>query len=247
MEKTKEKDVDSLTFMQTVIMSFVGGMEHGEQTLPTNDLFVYLPAQILPDLVVAMERQGFTPAQVFGTSYLVPFPSTAEAAHRSSLVERPGNCQTPLCSSADSASDATGSAERSPRFALPVPVGLAEPLEADGIPLDEIGMPAKTTGSMKLHLYNDGKAAISISTMEGLLRRVKRMELRAHYVKYLHRRRPTSERSVREGEYAHRACFLHEYAHRACFLHAHRACFLHFRPLAIGKVTRELGIVPIEV
>ena len=36
----------------------------------------------------------------------------------------------------------------------------------DGIPLDEIGMPAKTTGSMKLHLYNDGKAAISISTME---------------------------------------------------------------------------------
>ena len=29
----------------------------------------------------------------------------------------------------------------------------------DGIPLDEIGAPAKTTGSMKLHLYNDGKAA----------------------------------------------------------------------------------------
>ena len=139
----------------------------------------------------------------------------------------------------------------------------------DGIPLDEIGMPAKTTGSMKLHLYNDGKAAISISTMEGLLRRVKHMELRAHYVKYLHRRRcltlehwegvsnpsdgltksckliemwlnlcnavglvpgldedkaallrglsrdadddelPIGERSVREGEYAHRACFLH--------------------------------------
>ena len=31
------------------------------------------------------------------------------------------------------------------------------------------------------------RAAISISTMEGLLRRV--MELRAHYVKYLHRQR----------------------------------------------------------
>ena len=45
-------------------MSFVRGMEHGEQTLPTNDLFVYLPLQILPDLVVAMERQGFTPAEV---------------------------------------------------------------------------------------------------------------------------------------------------------------------------------------
>ena len=65
-QKTKEKDVDALTFMQTVIMSFVRGMEHGEQTLPTNDLFVYLPVQILPDLVVAMERQGFTPAEVKG-------------------------------------------------------------------------------------------------------------------------------------------------------------------------------------
>ena len=52
--------------MRTVIMSFVRGMEHGEQTLPTNDLFVYLPVQILPDLVVAMERQGFTPAEVKG-------------------------------------------------------------------------------------------------------------------------------------------------------------------------------------
>ena len=65
-QKTKEKDVDALTFMQTVIMSYVRGMEHGEQTLPTNDLFVYLPVQILPDLVVAMERQGFTPAEVKG-------------------------------------------------------------------------------------------------------------------------------------------------------------------------------------
>ena len=65
-QKTKEKDVDALTFMQTVIMSFVRGMEFGEQTLPTNDLFVCLPVQILPDLVVAMERQGFRPAQVMG-------------------------------------------------------------------------------------------------------------------------------------------------------------------------------------
>ena len=65
-QTTKEKDVDALTFMRTVIMSFVRGMEHGEQTLPTNDLFVYLPVQILPDLVVAMERQGFTPAEVKG-------------------------------------------------------------------------------------------------------------------------------------------------------------------------------------
>ena len=38
-QTTKEKDVDALTFMRTVIMSFVRGMEYGEQTLPTNDLF----------------------------------------------------------------------------------------------------------------------------------------------------------------------------------------------------------------
>ena len=53
-QTTKEKDVDALTFMRTVIMSFVRGMEYGEQMLPTNDLFVYLPVQILPDLVTAM-------------------------------------------------------------------------------------------------------------------------------------------------------------------------------------------------
>ena len=65
-QTTKEKDVDALTFMRTVIMSFVRGMEHGEQMLPTNDLFVYLPVQILPDLVSAMEQQGFKPAEVKG-------------------------------------------------------------------------------------------------------------------------------------------------------------------------------------
>ena len=65
-QTTNEKDVDALTFMRTVLMSFVRGMEYGEQTLPTNDLFVYLPVQILSDLVVAMEQQGFTPAEVKG-------------------------------------------------------------------------------------------------------------------------------------------------------------------------------------
>ena len=180
-QKTKEKDVDALTFMQTVIMSFVRGMEHGEQTLPTNDLFVYLPVQILPDLVVAMERQGSTPAQVKGgcgyrpkeegaedNPLLVVGVHTEEIAHDryprmpdTSWAERAYSCgaldpslgqaisfpslpqlrlriEVPLWrdpatarhSSADlpaeedSASDAAGSAERSPRFALPVPVGL---------------------------------------------------------------------------------------------------------------------------
>ena len=185
-QTTKEKDVDALTFMRTVIMSFVRGMEHGEQTLPTNDLFVYLPVQILPDLVVAMERQGFTPAEVKGgygyrpkeedaednpllvvgvhTKDIVydryprmPDTSWAERAYSSggldpslgqafsfpSLLQLRLRIEVPLWrdlttakhptadlpAEEDSASDATGSAERSPRLALPVPVGLAEPPE----------------------------------------------------------------------------------------------------------------------
>ena len=185
-QTTKEKDVDALTFMHTVIMSFVRGMEHGEQTLPTNDLFVYLPVQILPDLVVAMERQGFTPAEVKGgygyrpkeegaedNPLLVvgvhtkdiaydryprmPDTSWAERAYSSgaldpslgqafsfpSLLQLRLRIEVPLWrdlttakhptadlpAEEDSASDATGSAERSPRLALPVPVGLAEPPE----------------------------------------------------------------------------------------------------------------------
>ena len=185
-QTTKEKDVDALTFMRTVIMSFVRGMEHGEQTLPTNDLFVYLPVQILPDLVVAMERQGFTPAEVKGgygyrpkeegaedNPLLVvgvhtkdiaydryprmPDTSWAERAYSSgaldpslgqafsfpSLLQLRLRIEVPLWrdlttarhptadlpAEEDSASKTTESVERSPRLALPVPVGLAEPPE----------------------------------------------------------------------------------------------------------------------
>ena len=182
-QTTKEKDVDALTFMRTVIMSFVRGMEYGEQTLPTNDLFVYLPVQILPDLVTAMEQQGFKPAEVKGGSGFRPkeegaednplivvgvhtkdsvydryprMPNTswAERAYSSGAldpslgqafafpsllqlrmrVEVPGwrdlaTARNPTAdppAEEDSASDDTGSAERSPRLALPVPVGMAE-------------------------------------------------------------------------------------------------------------------------
>ena len=185
-QMTKEKDVDALTFMRTVLMSFVRGMEHGEQTLPTNDLFIYLPVQILPDLVVAMERQGYTPAEVKGgygyrpkeedaedNPLLVvgvhakdivydryprmPDTSWAERAYFSgaldpslgqafsfpSLLQLRLRIEVPLwrdlttakhpnadlSAEEDSDSDATGSAERSPKLALPVPVGLAEPPE----------------------------------------------------------------------------------------------------------------------
>lgn len=57
-----------------------------------------------------------------------------------------------------------------------------------GIPLDELGMPLKTTGSVHLQLFNDAQAAISISNMEGLLRRVRRVELRARYIQSLCKR-----------------------------------------------------------
>ena len=53
-------------------------MEYGEQTLPTNDLFVYLPVQILPDLVTAMKQQGFKPAEVKGGSGYRPKEEGAE-------------------------------------------------------------------------------------------------------------------------------------------------------------------------
>ena len=192
-QTTKEKDVDALIFMRTVIMSFVRGMEYGEQTLPTNDLFVYLPVQILPDLVTAMEQQGFKPAEVKGGSGYRPkeegaednplivvgvhtkdsvydryprMPNTswAERAYSSGAldpslgqafafpsllqlrmrIEVPGwrdlaTARNPTAdqpAEEDSASDDTGSAERSPRLALPVPVGMAE-TQADEATEDE--------------------------------------------------------------------------------------------------------------
>ena len=39
-------------------------MVHGEQTLPINDLFVYLPVQLLPALVEAIGKQGYEEAEV---------------------------------------------------------------------------------------------------------------------------------------------------------------------------------------
>ena len=58
-----ENEVDALTFMQTVIMSFVRGMTHGEQVLPINDLFVYLPVQVLPALVQSILDHQYQPIE----------------------------------------------------------------------------------------------------------------------------------------------------------------------------------------
>ena len=49
------------------------------------------------------------------------------------------------------------------------------------IPLTILGTPQCTTGTYQLVLRNDATAAISISSMEGLLRRVRHIELRAKY------------------------------------------------------------------
>ena len=63
-QDANEDAVDALTFVQTVIMSFVRGMTHGEQTLPINDLFVYLPVQLLPALVQSILDHQFQPAEL---------------------------------------------------------------------------------------------------------------------------------------------------------------------------------------
>ena len=61
-----------------------------------------------------------------------------------------------------------------------------------GIPLDPLGMPLQTTGEMGLTMFNDAKAAISMGKMDGLLRRVRHLELRVKYCQHLYRRRQLS-------------------------------------------------------
>ena len=53
-------DVGALSLMQTVIMSFVRGMTHGQQELPIDDLFVHFPVQVLPSLVQSITDNGFS-------------------------------------------------------------------------------------------------------------------------------------------------------------------------------------------
>ena len=180
-DKSSEKDVDALTFMQTVVMSFVRGMEYGEQTLPINDLFVYFPVQLVPALVTAMEQQRFASVEVKGgcgyrprkqgeednpllvvgvynkeitydryprmpdTSWAARAytcgaidPSLGQAMSFPSLLQLKLRIEVPLwrnvaegkhlspdsqVEESDTDSPASGSRERSPRYAQPVPVG----------------------------------------------------------------------------------------------------------------------------
>ena len=61
-----------------------------------------------------------------------------------------------------------------------------------GIALDPLGMPQQTTGEMGLKMFNDAKAAISMGKMDGLLRRVRYLELRVKYCQHLHKTRKLS-------------------------------------------------------
>eukprot|EP00435_Cladocopium_sp_Y103_P051778 s436_g16.t1 len=54
-----------------------------------------------------------------------------------------------------------------------------------GMELDVLGTPLRLTGSYSLILRNDAKAAISTAQMQGLLRRVRHIELRAKYLQWL--------------------------------------------------------------
>ena len=63
-ENTKENPVDALTFMQTVVMSFARGMTHGDLSLPINDLFVYLPVQLIPALAQSILDHHFQPTDL---------------------------------------------------------------------------------------------------------------------------------------------------------------------------------------
>ena len=63
-----------------------------------------------------------------------------------------------------------------------VSIGMLLQTVIQGIPLDPLGMPQQTIGEMGLRMFNDAKAAISMGKMDGLLRRVRHLELRVNIV-----------------------------------------------------------------
>ena len=73
-----------------------------------------------------------------------------------------------------------------------VSLGMLLQTMIQGIPLDPLGMPLQTTGEMGLTMFNYAKAAISMGRMDGLLRRVRHLELNVKYCQHLRRRRKLS-------------------------------------------------------
>ena len=62
-----------------------------------------------------------------------------------------------------------------------VSLGMLLQTMIQGIPLDPLRMPLQTTGEMGLTMFNDAKAAVSMGRMDGLLRRVRHLELRVNF------------------------------------------------------------------
>ena len=73
-----------------------------------------------------------------------------------------------------------------------VSIGMLLQTVIQGIPLDPLGMPQQTIGEMGLRMFNDAKAAISMGKMDGLLRRVRHLELRVKYCQHVHKTRKLS-------------------------------------------------------
>ena len=73
-----------------------------------------------------------------------------------------------------------------------VSIGMLLQTVIQGIPLDPLGMPQQTIGEMGLRMFNDAKAAISMGKTDGLLRRVRHLELRVKYCQHLHKTRKLS-------------------------------------------------------
>ena len=73
-----------------------------------------------------------------------------------------------------------------------VSIGMLLQTVIQGIPLDPLGMPQQTIGEMGLRMFNDAQAAISMGKMDGLLRRVRHLELRVKYCQHLHKTRKLS-------------------------------------------------------
>ena len=73
-----------------------------------------------------------------------------------------------------------------------VSIGMLLQTVIQGIRLDPLGMPQQTIGEMGLRMFNDAQAAISMGKMDGLLRRVRHLELRVKYCQHLHKTRKLS-------------------------------------------------------
>ena len=73
-----------------------------------------------------------------------------------------------------------------------VSIGMLLQTVVQGTPRDPLGMPQQTTGDMGLNMFNDAKAAISMGKMDGLLRRVRHLELRVKYCQHLRKTRKLS-------------------------------------------------------